>query len=253
MARLFDDASTHNITSSSAPVSAAPMTMACWVKPDVDLQVTPFSINNNAVQTSYFVLQLDMNIAGDPVAFYVGDGSAFSNASTTTGISINVWSHICGVARSATDRSVYLNGGSRGDNATSRVPSSLNAVGIGFNNRPATQRYFSGDLAEFAVWDIDLSDPEIAALGKGISALLIRPQNLVFYAPIIGKNSPELELINGSTLTVSGTSASAHPPVQRTKHRPLLDGYYLNPTMRRILSKKYFRPVEIGRSGTFIN
>lgn len=100
--------------------------------------------------------------------------------------------------------------------------------GAAFDNGPApnvnntgeltvgtTQHYaqfFDGEMAEVALWNAALTAGEFASLGKGFSPLTIRPQLLVFYVPIIGRYSPEVNLI-GPSGTLTGTTTTAHPPM----------------------------------------
>lgn len=68
------------------------------------------------------------------------------------------------------------------------------------------------DVAEYAYWNVELSDAEMAALAKGFKPSRIRPQNLVFYSPCIRGLQ---ELKGGRTLVKqAGTQvATAHPRV----------------------------------------
>jgi len=65
-------------------------------------------------------------------------------------------------------------------------------------------------VAEVAVWSILITEVEMAALGAGVSPLLIRPDSLWAYWPLTGNESPELDrwknrydltLTNGPTKT----------------------------------------------------
>lgn len=209
-ARNFTAASSHNLAISQAVVSATPFTVSAWFKPN---NATTF-FNIAAITTfgslnHYWRLSAVGDTAGDPVRFSVKDAGTVQNASTSTGFSANVWNHAVGVAASATSRTVYLNGGSSGTNATSRTPSGVNRTYVGVG--PGETDFFDGDIAEIAFWDVALNADEVSALSKGISPLLIRPANLVAYWPLLGRTSPEIDLIGGANLTVTGATASDHP------------------------------------------
>ena len=75
----------------------------------------------------------------------------------------------------------------------------------------------TGDLAEAAVWNVALTDAEVAALARGIHPFLIRPDALVAYWPILGRYSPEINLkSNSATMAIQGTlSQAAHPRIFR--------------------------------------
>lgn len=71
---------------------------------------------------------------------------------------------------------------------------------------------WDGKIAEVAIWD-GILPPDIAvAIGKGASPLLF-PEGLVFYSPMVGRLSPEIDLLGSTTGTVSGTSNVAHPRI----------------------------------------
>ena len=68
----------------------------------------------------------------------------------------------------------------------------------------------NGRIAEAAVWNTDLTADEIASLGADrVSPLLIRPDNLIAYWPIIGRTSPEINLMGSGNLTLGGSPATA--------------------------------------------
>jgi hypothetical protein len=86
-----------------------------------------------------------------------------------------------------------------------------NKIGIGALNRLTPAAYFDGKVAEAAIWSAALTDAEVASLGKGVSPRLIRPQSLVFYAPLI-RNLVDVR--GGRTLTNNNTATVAtHPRV----------------------------------------
>ena len=64
---------------------------------------------------------------------------------------------------------------------------------------------FDGEVAETAVYNAALSAAEIASLAKGMTCDKIRPQSLVFYAPLVRdlndhKGGLAITNINGSTV-----------------------------------------------------
>lgn len=94
-----------------------------------------------------------------------------------------------------------------------RTSDAGNDVNIGSNS--ALSRSFDGMIAEFAIWDIELTDVECFALNDGISPNRIRPSAMVGYWPLYGNSSPEPDLSgNGNNGTVTGTTKADHTPVQ---------------------------------------
>jgi hypothetical protein len=74
---------------------------------------------------------------------------------------------------------------------------------------------YLGDLAEVAVWDnCTLTLAELTALADGTAPSLIRPASLAHYWPLWGRHSPELNLVGGTGLTLSGPPVfTEHPRV----------------------------------------
>jgi hypothetical protein len=89
-----------------------------------------------------------------------------------------------------------------------------------------------GLIAHPAIWNVALTDEEVAALGAGASPLTIRPWALVFYAPYLGRDSSEIDIVGGRILTVTGASASNTEPriswpsrgrISQIRDKPLRD------------------------------
>ncbi len=76
---------------------------------------------------------------------------------------------------------------------------------------PDTNRQFDGRIAEVAFWTEDIGDAGLAQLADGASALLVRPESLVFYDRLI--NSPK-DVISGILGTITGSiPAASHPRI----------------------------------------
>jgi hypothetical protein len=74
-----------------------------------------------------------------------------------------------------------------------------------------------GRLAEVALWTDDIGAAGFDMLYKGVSPLAVRPDALVFYAPLVGKYAPEIDIV-----------ASPHPRVYLPR-RPLEGKYVAAP------------------------
>ncbi len=72
----------------------------------------------------------------------------------------------------------------------------------------------NGDIAECCLWNIILTDAEVALLATGIAPWFIHPEALIFYAPLLHGYSPEIDLMKGNNLTVTGATVVAHPPIR---------------------------------------
>ena len=149
-------------------------------------------------------------VSGDPVSAYIQPSD--TEARSTSGYSSGVWFHAAGTFSGNTPMSLqaFINGGSKGTNSINYTPSGINCTTIGAlaaNLGGGNQffNHFGGQVAECGIWDVVLSDDEIAALADGISCDKVRPQSLRFYAPLvrdIADYSRALTLTNNSTTVV---------------------------------------------------
>lgn len=179
MAVSFDDAVPNYLEVQDTPITAPPFTMACWAQTDdVNIVETMMSIASSSAPYDRHMLWLE-NAAGDPVCVMTGH-----SAKTTTGVTVNVPFHACGVWAAVNDRRAYINGGSKGTDNWSEAPSGIDRVAIGRLCDSTPSSYWSGKIWEAAIWDIALMDEEVAILAKGFSPLFVRPQNLVAYWPL---------------------------------------------------------------------
>lgn len=213
-ARLFADASSQFLGNDTAPVTAAPFTMAIWGRSDdATVDQDAIWIGDKDVADNFWTLRFQGAVAGDPLRFTVNSAAGGTSADTTTGYTANTWHHACAVEASATSHTIYIDGGSSAASTTSRSPAGADRINIGRRGDSTPTNYFSGDLAEAAVWNVALSAGDVALLAKAVSPFLVRPEALVFYCPIVGNYSPEIDQLGGLDMTVTGATKSAHPRV----------------------------------------
>jgi hypothetical protein len=197
---------TGGITTSSAPVTAAPLTIAA-ISANNSLTVLRViariwdGTNDNRFETRY-----QGDVAGDPVRAFTAAAGAGANASSTAAYSATTWNHVTGVFASAASRTVYLDGGNNATNTTSRTPTGVNAVEI----IPGIGTGVNTDVAEVGIWDATLTADEIVSLSKGFKPFRVRPQSLVFYSPLVRE---VVDLSKAITLTRTGLSIIDHPRV----------------------------------------
>jgi hypothetical protein len=202
------------LSTASAPVTSWPLTMACWFNvANVTTQYVLMCVgklNDN----ERFVLQAAGHLAGDPVATnYIESGGTSYRADSTTGFSANTWTHACAVYTSASSRTAYLNAGSGGTNTGSATLSNsgINSVLIGAQSNisfPATS-HTSGLIAEVGIWNAALTAAEIASLADGMTCDKVRPQSLVFYAPLV---RDLVDVKGGLAITNNNTATVANHP-----------------------------------------
>jgi len=197
----------------SAVVNAAPLTISTWARKDLSTGrgIVVFIGDASAANDR---LQLQMEPDNGLIRFLVRN-TANVFAATSTNWVTGQWHHLCGIARAVDDRSVYLDGGGRGDNATSQTPVSgnIDRTTIGRRDNIESSNAFDGQIGHVAVWDVALTDNEVESLAAGINPRQIRPDNLVFYDPMNRDSGSEIDIIGGLTLTeVNGPIAAAEEP-----------------------------------------
>ena len=189
MAYSFNGSSEY-LNTGNAVISSVPITMACWF----------YSTSNSATQrlisigdkdsgNDFFHVSAMGSVADDPLrasARRGGGGGGIGSATTTSGYSINTWHHATAVFTSNSDRDVYIDGGSVGNNTASVTPASLDTTRIGARASSGINGPMAGRIAEAAIWNIALSTSEIAQLASGFSPLLVRPDALTNYWPLGG-------------------------------------------------------------------
>lgn len=201
------------LRSTSAPVTAAPLTIACWFRQNtsaaqllvsigVNGGIDRFQMFTNGPGTLAVVAQILAN--GHP-----GTGA---NAFVSGTPSAGQWHHAAAVFASSTSRTAYWNGAGGTPETTAVAPSGVNSVVIGARYNTTLGAYFAGGIAEVAIWNDALTAEEIAAHAAGFSADQIRLGALVYYADLIR----DLRDLRGG-LTISelgtGTAFAEHPRI----------------------------------------
>jgi hypothetical protein len=210
MARNFNGSSDY--IQGAAVATAVPLTMAAWFYKDDNTTNRMILSLSETTGSSRFCIEAAGLTSGDPIRADAKQGANSGVAVTTSGFSASTWTHACGVFRATNNRSAYINGGSRGNNTSqTRTPFGINGTVLGASYVAGSLgEYFNGLIAEVGIWNIDLNDDEVLSLAKGFSPRLVRPQSLVFYAPLV-RNVQDLR--GGITLTTSGTTVADHPRI----------------------------------------
>lgn len=150
-------------------------------------------------------------------------GDSLQSKTATTVVTASAW-HSCGAVWNITGDVItpYYQGVAEGGGAvtfgnatwtpSARTDYDTIAGGAGSLPFAATALQFDGRVAELVFWVDDIGADNFAALAKGFSPLMIRPDALVFYAQLIGNNSPERDVISGLSGTITGTIAKADHP-----------------------------------------
>ena len=134
-----------------------------------------------------------------------GTNGAFTAAGPTT-FGSNQWVHLAVVFTSETSRQAYLDGTS-GTVSTDNLGTQEDTVNI----RVGTSAI--GRVAEAAIWSVALTAAEIASLAKGVTCDKVRPQSLIYYAPLIR----DLQDVKGglSIINLNDATVANHPRVYK--------------------------------------
>lgn len=171
MSRSFDNAPNEVLSLSSAPLTVHPVSIAGWFRADdatVSMAILWLgdSSSDSPGKNSWRLLAAG-GTAGDPVSALTGHGSGSATASSTTGFTVDTWHHAAGVYSSTSSRSAFIDGGSKGTNTFTREPSGVDALAIGRTDVVSPSTGFLGRVAEVGLWDIALTDAEVAVLAGG--------------------------------------------------------------------------------------
>lgn len=216
MAYSFTAASSQYLSTLTAPVTVMPITMACWFRVT---STTPTAIllnigttgSANGSNGSYRLVipASTANLrAGQLVIGVAATGLATTAANT---VIANTWMHGAAVFTTTSSRTVYLSNTASVTGTGTQSAPATNNFAIGTSLASVTSTFMTGQIAEVGVWNADLTSNEIASLASGVTCDQVRPQSLVFYAPLIREL---IDVRGGSTLTnTNGATVFDHPRV----------------------------------------
>lgn len=199
----FDGSGSANLNVAT-PITTVPLTVACWFKVDTDAEAHVLTCLGNGTDSEIMRLSASFDGTGDPLRFRATTtGGTQSNIDSTTGASLSTWHHACMVAASSSNRSVYLDGGSKATVASgTRTISGATLFAIGAQYQAGTYSAdTNGKIAHVAIWDIALSDAEVAQLAAGDNPLTVQSGNLIAYWPL---TADLVDLVGALTLTNGG-------------------------------------------------
>ncbi len=194
------------------------ITISCWVNRGADLTTEQQLIakyESSTLKPNQRSYLLGITTSGN--LFFIispdGTGPSFSRrdsaAATTT-----AQQHYCCQFIPNSFPNLYLggvlsNGITSGTNRASIHAGTANLT-IGANSA-GTGGYYGGQMAEVGIWNAALTAAEVASLAKGMTCDKIRPQSLVFYAPLV---RDLIDQKGGLTITNNnGATVAAHPRV----------------------------------------
>lgn len=200
---------TQYLSTISSPITTGTgdVTLACWFNSSDNTAGQALMAIDRSDARGRYILSANGEIAGDPIRATSGNNAIVFHAQTTTGYTINQWTHAAGVFSGQSSRIAYINGGSPGVSTDTHSflnnPDKLRIGALFYTSLAAP---FNGFIAEVAIWDAALNADEISSLAKGFTPDQIRPQSLQFYAPLV-RNLQDfrggLAITNNNTATVA--------------------------------------------------
>ncbi len=211
MAYNFTAANSQYLNTGSTPVTSTPLTIAAWFYPTADANGTICSVGVTSGTNRQQLFYDPTSFAGAKLSANSLDNSGQSESNRSGVVELNAWQHGAGVYTSSTERLAYHNGNAGTVNTVSRIPSGLNTITIGGRWNTAIGGLVTGRIAEVGIWNAALTAAEIASLAKGMTCDKVRPQNLVFYAPLVRDLKDQkggLAITNNN-----GATVATHPRV----------------------------------------
>lgn len=211
MARSFT-ASTDYFLAAGLPITAYPVTIACWYNSTDDGGGRVLCALNNPTNNDRLQIATAWNVAGDPLraAAFLNSGSG-SAASSTSAMTTSTWQHACAVFTSTTSRTIYLNGANSATDTTS-VAVTISGLTSFYIGKSRAGSPANASIAGIGIWDAALTAAEAQALAQGVSPLSVRPSALVAYYPLVGNATDEPDYVGGFTAAQSGSTPKADQP-----------------------------------------
>ena len=205
------------LNTGSSPVTNGPLTISCWVNLDNTAANRSFVTLNDANGQERFSLSVNQALARSvQFAYVTSAGSVALVANTNAAPSAGIWYHASATVSgtgAGTTFAVYENGiiGAISETGTITVANNIDSVIIGSRYATSLGLFMDGKIAEVGIWNVALTAAEIASLAKGMTCDKVRPQSLVFYAPLVRDLVDQkggLAISNNNSATVA-----AHPRV----------------------------------------
>ena len=233
MALLFDDASSQYLEASSAVLTGSILTMACWARPDdISGPRILMALNDASSEDNYHSLGLE---GGFPIARTRGTGNA--DAIHATAPTLNTYQHYAGVWSGAASRAIFLDGINKVTDATSETPAGIDTTAIARLSTLTPGSFWSGRVAEAAIWNVALTDAEITQLALGVSPLLIRPDNLVAYWPIFTDGTDVVGTFNATAF--NGPTIADHVTILEVEPLQIGTNPFVPLTITRSLTNTF--------------
>jgi len=144
-------------------------------------------------------------IASDPSSFSRFGVASVNGATYDSG----AWIAFAGRGSSNTVFDVDVDGAVVTGPTTSTSWANSSDVQIGARLTPSISLPLTGSVAAVAIWDVALTDADVAQLVAGFSPRRVRPQSLRWYAPLVR----DLSVVKQAVNPISALAGTASPTV----------------------------------------
>ncbi len=182
--------SSSNYFTTNTGSNAFPISISLWFRTtSVSAIQMPFhwGIGGSGSFANSFGIFIRGDLSGDLIQAFTYDSGAGSFATTSTGYTSGQWHHALAVFAAVNDRRIYIDGGGKGTEGTSRTPAGHNLIILGID---LTGTYpVVGDIAEVSLWGSALTDADAVTLAAGAPALSVSPSTILANRPMPERES----------------------------------------------------------------
>ena len=217
MGRDFNGSSDEIIVSDDAALDVANVTVMAWFNADA-WAVNDFILAKSSSTTDdAYGIAISAEATDDIKAIIGTDGGSerIMNADDGgAGRPLGSW-HLLTMTYTSASWKLWFDGVEQKEVTTFTGDLDQTAADMHIGDLRSLAAHFDGILAEISIWDGVLSDEVMLALSRGVSPFAIRSKTLVYYCPLWGNESPEVDWSgNGNTGTLDGTTKDVHVPVE---------------------------------------
>jgi hypothetical protein len=210
MAYEFNGTNQYLTAGFSPPSGSSERTVSCFLNCDTYGNRKIISYGDAVASGAAFAFTLEQISSAPFILFRHNFGNIRYSAQ-----GLSQWQHLTAVvptnATTTDNVIVYSNGaqqlGVRNAGSNQTLNTSTSNLFIGAS--AALDQFFDGRIADVGVWNVALTAAEIASLAKGMACDKVRPQSLVFYAPL-ARNL--IDVRSGFTITNNNSATVANHP-----------------------------------------
>jgi hypothetical protein len=204
------------LNTASSPITNGPLTMACLFRLDSATGTRALVTLNDANGQERFSLSSNPSVErAVQLSFVTSTGLIVGLSFNNVSVSADTWHHAVGTVSGSglgTVFTTYFNG-QAGTSATEVLSTvgNIDSIIVGARYGTSIGLFLDGKIGEAGIWNAALTAAEIASLARGMTCDKIRPQSLVFYAPLI---RDLIDAKGGLTITNNnGATVANHPRV----------------------------------------